>query len=401
MDIFVKTDSLVISPKTTIKEVKNMLEARGLINPKIIFGNGEILSPVVFQTTQYDNVDFTGHANVLAGSYVLAEPKQKLETVPIRITAPAPILTPLTPLPPLPGVLTTPTTPLTQLPAVLTTPTTPLTQLPPVLTTPTTPLTQLPPVLTTPTTPLPPLQPVQPQPVVAETQQDLINMKTGNYFPTTPVTYTKMYDEDRPFSVTIVGNRVTVQSTLRYLNLTASKIFVGTTPINGLTRYYQTFEIGSTFVLQNTKDADINLYWFVGYEIFQFRTYKPLIYYTSPLTDIFKSSFPWAQDEDGNIYLFNIKTIMIGRLSPDVPIEEKDQFDPYDLFILNLETFEVQNPYTGDKYEMQWDPNPEEQYDQFLNEGYHPGLELGKDLWVSNMKRYGLDNGLRPLNITN
>jgi hypothetical protein len=362
MDIFVKTDSLVISPKTAIKEVKNMLEARGLINPKIIFGNGEILSPVVFQTTQYDNVDFTGHANVLAGSYVLAEQKQKLETVPIRITAPSPILTPLTPLPPLQAVLTTPTTPLPPLNLA----------------------------------PLPPLQPVQPQPG----QQDLINMKTGNYFPTTPVTYTTMYKEDRPFSVTIVGNMVTVQSTLArrtYLDFSASKIFVGTTPRNELTRYNQTFEIGSTFVLKNTEDAGINLYWFVGDEIFQFITYKPLIYYTSPSTDTFKSPLPWAQDEDGNIYLFDIKIIMIGRLSPNVPIEEKDQFDPYEFFMLNLETFEVQNPYTGDKYEMYWDPNPEEQYDQFLNEGYHPGLELGKDVWVSNMKRYGLENGLQPL----
>jgi hypothetical protein len=88
---------------------------------------------------------------------------------------------------------------------------------------------------------------------------------------------------------------------------------------------------------------------------------------------------------------------MIGRLSPNVPIEEKDQFDPYDLFIRDLSRFEVRNPYTGDKYEMQWDPNPKEQYEQLLNEGDHPGLELGKDVWVSNMKRYGLDNGLQPL----
>ena len=62
--------AITIYPETTIKQVKDII--RGLHfdirTAKLYFNNGEQLSPVVFETDNYDNVNFGAHTTTLPGS---------------------------------------------------------------------------------------------------------------------------------------------------------------------------------------------------------------------------------------------------------------------------------------------------------------------------------------------
>lgn len=69
MKVYSETDQINITPNTTIKQLKDMLNINGITNVKLVFGDGQVLSPVVFKTDQYDNLDFKGHE--LKGSYIL------------------------------------------------------------------------------------------------------------------------------------------------------------------------------------------------------------------------------------------------------------------------------------------------------------------------------------------
>jgi hypothetical protein len=86
----IKVSTIGINPTTTIAVLKNTLvtwlDKEGYRNYsfKLIFNNGEELSPIVFTSNNYDAVDFQVQANLLEGSnmYITAT-KTALVTKPL------------------------------------------------------------------------------------------------------------------------------------------------------------------------------------------------------------------------------------------------------------------------------------------------------------------------------
>jgi len=364
MDVFTKTQyKLEILPTTTIRDLKIMLDTKGLINPKLYFNNGEMLAPAVFQTNQYDNIDFSGHAKVLNGSYLLAEQKQATLGFAPPTTFPATYHpAPLSPL----G----------------------MTQMQ---------MAHLP----------------VPQLPYKTTPED---MKTGNYVPIGKEGFDTQDNGGYPFRVYIEKGRAEIyelefdEDTDEHTpgNLMGAvnggKFFVGTSPLNKMTEFSGgAGEDGSSLVLQDEKDVKDNIYTFVGTKIYKFKTLAPLIYFTSPVGNN-SVPYPWAQDRDGNIYLL-IEDVVIKNWAPAInkTIEEKDQLEPYTYYYNNRD-FEVMNPRTNTKYKLQWTPKPEQDYDRISKypRAYEqfPDLNLGKDVWVATIKQYGV-NRFEPLNVTN
>jgi hypothetical protein len=202
-----------------------------------------------------------------------------------------------------------------------------------------------------------------------------------------------------------------------YLNFTASKIFIGTSPLNATTRSSLGFGAewdGNSFILQKKGDEANNDYYHVGYEIFKFRALAPIIFYISSVGNNCVP-YPWAQDAKGNFYLMIENTVLTKlshELAVDAPIAEKEQYDPYfslwfkqyaDSQHTGFCRFSLENPTNKKIYTFDWSPNPEESFDFRLQYSRDPNelknLEMGKDAWCKIIKTYGEQTGIQPLQI--
>ena len=79
MKVFVSKDEIKWDPTMTISQVKDYIRKNGydVETAELYFSDGQKLSPVVFQTNQYDNMNFMSHASVLPGSRLLVKESQK------------------------------------------------------------------------------------------------------------------------------------------------------------------------------------------------------------------------------------------------------------------------------------------------------------------------------------
>lgn len=95
MDLYYNDQKIFVlptNPLTTIGDIKKMLQdwlaPQGVINYeiKLYFNNGTQIAPVVFQTNQYDNINFLAQTTLLQGSklYVINNPT--IETMPTDIS---------------------------------------------------------------------------------------------------------------------------------------------------------------------------------------------------------------------------------------------------------------------------------------------------------------------------
>jgi hypothetical protein len=213
------------------------------------------------------------------------------------------------------------------------------------------------------------------------------------------------------------GANIDISYTLPYFHFMASKIFIGTSPLNATTRASAGFGPewdGNSFILQKEGDEATNDYYHVGYEIFKFRALAPIIFYTSPVGNS-AVPYPWAQDAKGNFYLMIENTVLTKishQLPIDAPIQQKEQFDPYYAFWFKQYDgcedtgfcqFSIEHPVTKKVYKFDWQHNPEEAFDRQMkysrNEDQLGSLELGKDLWCKVIRTYGEQTGIVPLQI--
>ena len=84
MNIFIRSDmKFDIEPTTTVKELKDFLISNDFDfkTTTFTFSNGKQLSPIVFQTNQYDNVDFMRYGNYLKGSSLVVSKIPVLQPV--------------------------------------------------------------------------------------------------------------------------------------------------------------------------------------------------------------------------------------------------------------------------------------------------------------------------------
>ena len=84
MDVLVLKEKLDINLNTTIKDVKDFLTKNNyeVTSAQLYFADNTQLSPIVFQTNQYDNVTFLSHANALNGSRIIVKENIPLPNLP-------------------------------------------------------------------------------------------------------------------------------------------------------------------------------------------------------------------------------------------------------------------------------------------------------------------------------
>jgi hypothetical protein len=228
--------------------------------------------------------------------------------------------------------------------------------------------------------------------------------------------YQTLDNGGQPFTVEISSQmQIVVWATDRtyradpYLKFTASSIFIGTNSFDVCTKF------SGVFSFQKEGDEITNDYYHIGYEIFKFRTFAPIIFYTSPVS-YSAVPCPWAQDVMGNLYLM-VANAVLTKVSHELAvndlIKEKERYEPYFLLWFRekvnseqtgqtgLQQFSVKHPVTGKMYKFVWCHNPEEAFDQQLH--YYSdqldGLTLGKDFWCHFIRAYGKQVGLYPLEI--
>jgi hypothetical protein len=195
------------------------------------------------------------------------------------------------------------------------------------------------------------------------------------------------------------------------LQLRASKIFIGMSPLNECTKSsggHGPEWNGNSIILQGIGDENTNEYWFIGWEIFRFRTLAPIIYYTSPVGNS-GVSYPWAQDVKGNFYLMcdgTVFTKLSHELAVDAPISVKEQYDPYfpcwfkeqEGGLYGLLAFKYDHPTTKKVYQLKWCANPEKEFDRLSlpivrhqrdSYGIDDSLNLGKELWCKLIRDHG------------
>lgn len=139
----------------------------------------------------------------------------------------------------------------------------------------------------------------------------------------------KIHDNGgRPFLVEIIDKTVNVYKELTnnvysekpIKTFIANQIFIGTSPLNNMTRFSgghgKKFD-GNSILLFLKDDK----YVFIGWNIFSFRSFAKIVKYDSPVgnSDV---PYPYAIDEDDNYYL----------MIEDVVIKNENHGDPYRYF---------------------------------------------------------------------
>ena len=75
-NVDLKRQTVIITPETTIAQLKSMITKlhlgyyRDNYSIRFTFGNNQELSPFLFTTNQYDDLDFSWYKDVLAGSKI-------------------------------------------------------------------------------------------------------------------------------------------------------------------------------------------------------------------------------------------------------------------------------------------------------------------------------------------
>lgn len=218
-----------------------------------------------------------------------------------------------------------------------------------------------------------------------------------------------------PFRVKITSEKIVLvwrndnEGETFCLQVRASKIFIGTSPLNECTKSsggHGAEWDGNSIILQAVGDEDTNTYLFIGWEIFTFRTLAPIIYYTSPVGNS-GVSYPWAQDAKGNFYLMcdcSVLTKFQHELAVDAPIAVKEQYDPYFLCwfkeqeggTIGLLSFKFEHPMTKKIYQFALCADPEKEFDLI---SLDVRREFGKELWCKLIREYGEQVGVTSFQI--
>lgn len=236
------------------------------------------------------------------------------------------------------------------------------------------------------------------------------------------ISYKTKHNGFEPFRVEIYrDNRVVVKPnnhlhenmtlgverlTRPYLDFKADQIEIGKSPLNETTKKNQTSGDdwdGNSFLFRNSEDG---LYYYVGQEIFSFKTESPIYFYTSPVGNG-GSAYPWALDAKGQVYLIIEQIILprpdhIGYMTDD---SIKEAYDPYKGFYEMDVEFQWTHPETNKTYDFIYHPDPEDTFDS-LEEAVYIGeeeaiesLELGKELWCKIIRDHEAKKGIKPMNI--
>lgn len=234
--------------------------------------------------------------------------------------------------------------------------------------------------------------------------------------------YLTLDNGGNPFKVVIEqDNKIVVwaynhQRKTPYLSFKASQVFIGNSPRNDMTEYSGGYDRdGTSVVLQKVGDEARNEYYFVGTVIFKFRTFAPIIYFTSPVGNN-SVPYPWAQDSSGYVYLLIENVVLKSNLPANISNDAKDKIDPYSFYYGHTDNaprpkeFKAVHPITGKIYDLEWndDKNALRAWD-FIST-YNDDtpmyikqkadlLELGKEAYLATVKNYGNAAGLYNLDI--
>ncbi len=190
-----------------------------------------------------------------------------------------------------------------------------------------------------------------------------------------------------------------------FLEYKPEKVFVGKSPLNGMTRlsggHGKAFD-GNSILLKMTKDV----YIFIGNKIFSFRAFSNITEYASPVgnSDV---PYPYAIDTDKNYYLL-IENVVIGN--------GQTGCDPYDYYYENMRITkdlgripprklaikkfqDIVEFYIGDDpYTLTYKFNPATDYERLIPklgekmciiDTSGKKYELTKEMYVDLIKKFG------------
>lgn len=177
--------------------------------------------------------------------------------------------------------------------------------------------------------------------------------------------------------------------------VTAKRVFIGKSPRNNMTNvsknYGKKFDGNSILI-----EVGTNEYIFVGSSIMKFQSKSKIIEFVSPVGNM-NVPYPFAVDDNGNYYLFNLKVIA-------AKIPKKYQNDPYDFMYYNT-LIEDKDIVIGNKqYPLRYVPYPAKEYTEMAKMSKNiqiKGSKLTKTKYIKLIEDFGKKMGFSLLKSTN